>query len=226
MFEFGSRAGFWRVHRIFTTHGLPLTVYAVGQALERNPEAARAMVDGGLGGGRATAGAGSTTGRCLRRRSASTCAARSRRSSGCAVAARGLVHGPDAREHAAARRSRKAGFLYDSDSLRRRAAVLGRRRGPRRISSSRTRSTQRLQVPARQRLRRRATTSTRYLVDTFDQLYEEGEAGCMNVGLHCRIVGRPGRARGARPLPRRTSVHARACGSRRGPRSPATGATL
>ena len=47
MFEYGSRAGFWRVHRIFTKHGLPLTVYAVGQALERNPEAARAMVDAG-----------------------------------------------------------------------------------------------------------------------------------------------------------------------------------
>ena len=47
MFEYGSRAGFWRVHRIFTSHGLPLTVYAVGQALERNPDAARAMVDAG-----------------------------------------------------------------------------------------------------------------------------------------------------------------------------------
>src|SRR3989442_15045627 len=45
MFEFGSRTGFWRVHRIFTAHGLPLTVYAVGQALERNPAAARAMVE-------------------------------------------------------------------------------------------------------------------------------------------------------------------------------------
>ena len=39
MFEFGSRVGFWRVHRIFAAHGLPLTVYAVGQALERNPAA-------------------------------------------------------------------------------------------------------------------------------------------------------------------------------------------
>src|SRR2546421_567758 len=47
MFEFGSRTGFWRVHRIFTAHSLPLTVYAVGQALERNPAAARAMVDAG-----------------------------------------------------------------------------------------------------------------------------------------------------------------------------------
>src|SRR5262249_47178954 len=47
MFEYGSRAGCWRVHRIFGRHGLPLTVYAVGQALERNPEAARAMIDAG-----------------------------------------------------------------------------------------------------------------------------------------------------------------------------------
>ncbi len=47
MFEFGSRAGFWRVHRIFTAQGLPLTVFAVGQALERNPDAAQAMIDAG-----------------------------------------------------------------------------------------------------------------------------------------------------------------------------------
>jgi len=33
-----------------------------------------------------------------------------------------------------------------------------------------------------------------YLTDTFDQLHEEG-GRMMNVGLHCRIVGRPGRAR-------------------------------
>jgi peptidoglycan/xylan/chitin deacetylase (PgdA/CDA1 family) len=47
MFEYGSRVGFWRVHRIFTQHGLPLTVYGVGQALERNPHAAQAMIAAG-----------------------------------------------------------------------------------------------------------------------------------------------------------------------------------
>ncbi|HEU5264479.1 MAG TPA: polysaccharide deacetylase family protein, partial [Gaiellaceae bacterium] len=47
MFEFGSRAGFWRVHRIFAAYGVPVTVFAVGQALERNPAAARAMIDAG-----------------------------------------------------------------------------------------------------------------------------------------------------------------------------------
>lgn len=44
LYEYGSRAGFWRIKRLFTERGLPLTVYACGKALERNPEAAKAMV--------------------------------------------------------------------------------------------------------------------------------------------------------------------------------------
>ncbi|MFD8636435.1 polysaccharide deacetylase family protein, partial [Streptomyces sp. NPDC059656] len=47
MFAYGSRAGFWRIHRTLAAHGAPLTVYAVGRALEQNPDAARAM--GGAG---------------------------------------------------------------------------------------------------------------------------------------------------------------------------------
>ena len=47
VYEYGSRAGFWRIHRIFAKRETPLTVYAVAQALDRNPEAARAMVDAG-----------------------------------------------------------------------------------------------------------------------------------------------------------------------------------
>ena len=47
MYEYGSRAGFWRLHRLFTERNLPLTVYAVAMALQRNPEAGRAMVEAG-----------------------------------------------------------------------------------------------------------------------------------------------------------------------------------
>jgi putative urate catabolism protein len=47
MYEYGSRAGFWRLLRIFAERGLPISVFAVGMALERHPEAARAIVDGG-----------------------------------------------------------------------------------------------------------------------------------------------------------------------------------
>lgn len=43
IYEYGSRAGFWRLHRLFTERNLPITVYGVTTALERNPEAVEAM---------------------------------------------------------------------------------------------------------------------------------------------------------------------------------------
>lgn len=43
MFEFGSRVGFWRLMRIFSERQLPMTVYACALALERNPQAAEAI---------------------------------------------------------------------------------------------------------------------------------------------------------------------------------------
>jgi peptidoglycan/xylan/chitin deacetylase (PgdA/CDA1 family) len=45
IYEYGARAGFWRVRRLFAERGLTLAGYAVGMALERNPAAARAMVE-------------------------------------------------------------------------------------------------------------------------------------------------------------------------------------
>ena len=43
MFEYGSRVGFWRLHRMFTKRKLPCTIFAIARALERNPEACAAM---------------------------------------------------------------------------------------------------------------------------------------------------------------------------------------
>src|SRR4051794_16975291 len=43
IYEYGSRAGFWRLHRMFTERDIPVTVYAVATALDRNHEAATAM---------------------------------------------------------------------------------------------------------------------------------------------------------------------------------------
>ncbi len=43
IYEYGSRAGFWRLHRLFTEHGMPVTVFGVAMALERNPDAVAAM---------------------------------------------------------------------------------------------------------------------------------------------------------------------------------------
>jgi peptidoglycan/xylan/chitin deacetylase (PgdA/CDA1 family) len=47
MFTYGSRAGFWRLHRMFTKRKLPCTVFAIARALERNGEASAAMREAG-----------------------------------------------------------------------------------------------------------------------------------------------------------------------------------
>ena len=43
IYEYGSRSGFWRLHRMFTARRMPVTVFGVATALEKNPEAVAAM---------------------------------------------------------------------------------------------------------------------------------------------------------------------------------------
>ncbi len=43
LYDYGARAGFWRLHRLFTGMGIPVTVYGVTSALARNPEQVAAM---------------------------------------------------------------------------------------------------------------------------------------------------------------------------------------
>lgn len=47
MYEYGARAGFWRLHRLFTGAEIPLTIYGVATALARNPEQVGAMKSAG-----------------------------------------------------------------------------------------------------------------------------------------------------------------------------------
>ena len=43
LYDYGARAGFWRLHRLFTAMGLPVTIFGVATALARNPEQVAAM---------------------------------------------------------------------------------------------------------------------------------------------------------------------------------------
>ena len=43
IYEYGSRSGFWRLHRMFTERDIPVTVFGVAMALERNPDVVAAM---------------------------------------------------------------------------------------------------------------------------------------------------------------------------------------
>lgn len=47
IYEYGARAGFWRLHRLFTGANIPVTIYGVATALARNPEQVKAMKDAG-----------------------------------------------------------------------------------------------------------------------------------------------------------------------------------
>ncbi len=47
IYEYGARAGFWRLHRIFTERRIPVTIYGVASALARNPEQVAAMKEAG-----------------------------------------------------------------------------------------------------------------------------------------------------------------------------------
>ncbi len=192
MFEYGSRAGFWRVHRIFVKHELPLTVYAVGQALERNPAAARAMV----GAGWEVASHGWRWIDYLGM-SEEEERAHIRHAIGAIERATGQrpVGWYTGRISDNTRRLvvEEGGFLYDSDSY---ADEL-----PYWVEVG---EQPHLVIPYtldandfKFLLVNGFVTGDQfyeYLVDSFDQLYEEG-GRMMSVGLHCRIVGRPGRAR-------------------------------
>jgi OHCU decarboxylase len=43
IYDYGARAGFWRLHRLFTSRNMPVTIYGVTSALARNPEQVAAM---------------------------------------------------------------------------------------------------------------------------------------------------------------------------------------
>ena len=193
MFEFGSRAGFWRVHRIFRKHGLPLTVYAVAQALERNLEAAQAMVDAGWE-------VASHGWRWIDYGDFSEAEERAHMQRAIAAIERACGARPvgwyTGRISENTRRLvvEEGGFLYDSDDYSDELPYWMDAAG-----------TQHLVIPYTLDANdfkflipngfATADDFYAYLVDTFEQLYEEG-GRMMSVGLHCRIVGRPGRAPG------------------------------
>ena len=192
MFEFGSRAGFWRVHRIFTKHGLPLTVYAVGRALEQNPDAGRAMAEAGWEvashGWRWFDYAGMAEDEEREHmRLAIDAIERA-----CGARPVGWYTGRVS-ENTRRLVVEDGGFLYDSDDYSDELPFWVEVAGKQHLVIPYTLDVNDMKFLIPNGFATGDDFYT-YLVDTFEQLYEEG-GRMMNVGLHCRIVGRPGRAR-------------------------------
>lgn len=193
MFEFGSRVGFWRVHRTVTARRVPLTVFAVGQALERNPAAARAMTEAGW----EIASHGwrwidyADVPEDVEREHLERSVATIERLCGSRPVGWYTGRGTEATRRLVVE---DGGFLYDSDSYADELPYWVRVSGRDHLIVPYTLDANDFKFLLVNGFVT-AAEFAEYLIDSLDQLREEG-GRMMSVGLHCRIVGRPGRTAG------------------------------
>lgn len=199
LFEYGSRAGLWRVLRAFERRRLPLTVFAVARALERHPEAAAAYRELG----HEIAGHGL---RWISYQQMDESTERAHLAEAVSIlrdlagsAPLGWYTGRDSPntrrlvvEH--------GGFVYDSDSyaddLPYWVRIPGQ--GTPHLVVPYTLDSNDMRFAAMQGFNS-GTQFFDYLKDSFDTLYGEGDPSgldspkMLSIGLHARICGRPGR---------------------------------
>ena len=194
IYEFGSRTGFWRLHRLFTERQVPVTVFAVGMAMARNPEAARAMVE-------ADWEIASHGYRWIDYRSVSEAVEREHIAlamdsilQACGAVPVGWYTGRTS-ENTRRLVVEHGGFLYDADSYADELPYWDYEDGRPHLVVPYTLDANDMRFATPQGFNA-GDQFFAYLKDSFDTLYAEGETApkMMSVGLHCRLVGRPGRA--------------------------------
>ena len=193
-FEYGSRVGFWEIMRILRERRVDATVYAVGMALERNPEAVAQIVDSGL----EVACHGQ---RWIDYQFVDEAVERADMLRGIEIVTRLIGQRP--RGWYAGRPSpntrrlvvETGGFLYDSDAYNEDLPYWTRVDGRAHLVIPHTFDVN------DSRMQRGGDFATGdaffgYCRDAFDWLYRLGNEGrprMMTVSLHGRIIGRPGR---------------------------------
>lgn len=193
VYEYGGRAGFWRLHRLFTQREIPVTVYAVAMAMERNPEAIAAMVEADW----EIASHGyrwidyQYVGEATEREHIRTAIAIHTQIAGSRPL--GFYQGrvsPNTRRLVI----EAGGFLYDADSYADDLPYWVHDYGKPHLVIPYTLDNNDMRFAAYQGFNS-GDQFFAYLRDAFDTLYAEGEFApkMMSVGLHCRLVGRPGR---------------------------------
>jgi putative urate catabolism protein len=198
LYEYGSRVGVWRILREFERRGLPLTVFGVAMALERHPELARFLVSQG----HEIACHGL---RWIHYQSIDEATEREHLQRAMQIIEQLTGERPlgwyTGRDSPNTRRLvvDHGGFLYDSDYYGDELPFWTR------VQRTDGSSVDHLVVPYTLDTNdmRFATPQgfntgdhfLQYLKDSFDVLYAEGEHApkMMSVGMHCRLLGRPGR---------------------------------
>jgi putative urate catabolism protein len=216
IYEYGSRAGFWRLMRLFAEFDMPLTVFAVGMALERHPEAAKAM----MAAGHEIASHGW---RWINYREVDEATEREHLHR--AIASIEKITGERplgwytgrTSEVTARLVAEEGGFLYDADSYSDDLPYWTKVAGKDHLIVPYTLDANDMRFASAQGFNSGEQFFT-YLRDSFDALYAEGAAGSpkmMSVGLHCRIVGRPGRIQGLRRFLEHVKAHEKVWVARR-----------
>jgi len=194
IYEYGSRAGFWRLHRMFTQRNLPVTVYGVATALERNPDVVNAMLDANW----EIASHGlkwidyQYIDEDVEREHIRQAIEIHTRVTGSRPA--GWYTGrmsPNTRRLVA----EAGGFLYDADSYADDLPYWVYDFEQPHLVVPYTLDANDMRFATNQGFNS-GEQFYQYLKDSFDVLYAEGEDApkMMSIGLHCRLVGRPGRA--------------------------------
>lgn len=194
IYEYGARAGFWRLHRLFTGMGVPLTVYGVATALARSPDQVEAMkaADWEI----ASHGLKWIEYKDFSRKD-------ERRHMDEAIALHSQVVGTRPRGWYTGRSSmqtvdlaaEEGGFAYVSDSYADDLPYWTQAAGRDQLVVPYTLDANDMRFATPQGFNS-GDQFFAYLSDSFDALYAEGQAGrakMMTIGLHCRLAGRPGR---------------------------------
>ena len=195
IYEYGSRVGAWRVLELFARHKIPLTIFAVGMAVERHPEIIRAMHQAGheicSHGYRWInyQNVDETTERDhLQRAIAAIRAVTGERPLGWYTGRTG----PNTHRLVA----EEGGFLYNADDYSDDLPFWSTLHGKPQLMVPYTLDANDMRFATLQGFNS-GDQFFSYLRDSFDVLYAEGERTprMMSVGLHGRLIGRPGRLR-------------------------------
>jgi len=194
IYEYGSRAGFWRLHRLFTERQLPVTIFGVAMALERNPDAIEAML-------KADWEIASHGYRWIDYQHIAEDHEKEHLEKAIEIHQRvtgskplGFYLGrasPNTHKLVAAQGS----FIYHADSYADDLPYWTNIEGNDQLVVPYTLDTNDMRFATSQGFNSGDQFFT-YLKDSFDVLYEEGasQPKMLSIGLHCRLVGRPGRA--------------------------------
>ncbi len=195
IYEYGSRAGFWRLWHLFTARGLPVTVYGVATAMQRNPEAVLAM-------GQASWEIASHGLKWIDYKDVSEDEERRHMAEAIRIHTEATGERPlgwytgRCSEQTLKLVMAEGGFLYSSDAYADDLPYwVEGPNGPHLIVPY-TLDANDMRFATAQGFNS-GDQFYAYLKDSFDMLYEEGRHGApkmMSVGLHCRLAGRPGRA--------------------------------